>query len=50
METAVKMHLYFEGMELTQEEAHTIMTIIAKKATEAGIPMSFTIHEVEVQE
>lgn len=47
-ETAVKMHLYFQGAELTEMEVHTLLSIITKKATEAGIPMTFQIHEVEV--
>jgi hypothetical protein len=49
-ETAIKMHLYIQGAELTELEADTILKIITKKATEAGIPMSFQIHEVEVIE
>jgi hypothetical protein len=47
-ETAIKMHLYIQGAELTALEADTILKIITKKATEAGIPMTFQIHEVEV--
>ena len=47
-ETAIKMHLYIQGAELTQLDADTLLKIITNKATEAGIPMTFQIHEVEV--
>ena len=47
-ETAIKMHLYIQGAELTELEADTILKIITTKATEAGIPMTFQIHEVTV--
>lgn len=47
-ETAIKMHLYIQGAELTDKEAHAILSIITSRATEAGIPMTFQIHEVEV--
>lgn len=50
METAIKMHLYIDGVELTEKQAHQLLTIIADRAVDAGIKMSFTIHEVEVQE
>ena len=47
-ETSIKMHLYIQGAELTELEADVILKIITSKATEAGIPMTFQIHEVEV--
>jgi hypothetical protein len=47
-ETAIKMHLYIQGAELTELEVDTLLKIITTKATEAGIPMTFQIHEVEV--
>lgn len=46
-ETAIKMHLYIQS-EITEDNAHALLRIITQKATEAGIPMSFQIHEVEV--
>jgi hypothetical protein len=48
METAIKMHLYIEGVELTEKQAHQLLTIITERAVEAGVKMSFQIHEVEV--
>jgi hypothetical protein len=47
-ETAIKMHLYIQGAELTELEVDTLLKIITTKATEAGIPMTFQIHEVVV--
>jgi len=47
-ETAIKMHLYVQGANLTAEQADILLKIITNKATEAGIPMTFQIHEVEV--
>jgi hypothetical protein len=47
-ETAIKMHLYIQGASLTAENADALLKIITSKATEAGIPMTFQIHEVEV--
>jgi hypothetical protein len=46
-ETAIKMHLYIQS-ELTEDNAHALLRIITQKATEAGIPMTFQIHEIEV--
>jgi hypothetical protein len=47
-QTKVKMHLYFQGVELSESDVDTLLKIITTKATEAGIPMSFQIHEVEI--
>lgn len=46
-ETMIKVHLYIQS-EITEENAHALLRIITQKATEAGIPMTFQIHEVEV--
>ena len=47
-ETAIKMHLYVSGVELTERQAFQLLSIIADQAAKAGIPMSFQIHEVEI--
>jgi hypothetical protein len=47
-ETAIKMHLYIQGAEFTELQVDALLKIITSKATEAGIPMTFQIHEVEV--
>jgi hypothetical protein len=47
-ETAIKMHLYVSGVELTEKQAFQLLTIITDQAAKAGIAMSFQIHEVEV--
>jgi hypothetical protein len=47
-ETAIKMHLYVQGVELTPIQADQLLKIITENANKAGIPMSFQIHEVEI--
>jgi hypothetical protein len=47
-ETAIKMHLYINGVALDEKQAFDLLTIITTQAAKAGIPMSFQIHEVEV--
>jgi hypothetical protein len=47
-ETAIKMHLYINGVELTEKQAFDLLTIVTTQASKAGIAMSFQIHEVEV--
>lgn len=46
-ETTIKMHLYIQS-EITEDNANALLRIITQKASEAGIPMTFQIHEVEV--
>jgi hypothetical protein len=47
-ETAIKMHLYINGVSLDEKQAFDLLTIITTQAAKAGIPMSFQIHEVVV--
>jgi hypothetical protein len=47
-ETAIKMHLYINGVALTEKQAFNLLTIVTTQASKAGIAMSFQIHEVEV--
>jgi hypothetical protein len=49
-ETAIKMHLYINGVGLDERQAFDLLTIITTQAAKAGIPMSFQIHEVTVSE
>lgn len=46
-ETTIKMHLHIQS-EITEDNANALLRIITQKASEAGIPMTFQIHEVEV--
>jgi hypothetical protein len=47
-ETSIKMHLYIQGIELDERQAHKLLTLLTEQAAKAGVPMSFQIHEVEV--
>lgn len=49
-ETRAKLDLYFQGQELDIVEVHQLLRIITQRATEAGIPMTFDLYEVEVQD
>lgn len=47
-ETRAKLDLYFQGQELSMEDVNTLLRVITTKATEAGIPMTFQLYEVEI--
>ena len=48
-ETAIKMDLYINGVELNEKQAFELLSIITNQAAKAGIPMSFKINKIEVK-
>lgn len=48
VETAIKLHLYIQGIVLTKEQAHMLVDIITQNATKAGVPMTYQIYDVDI--